>query len=111
MKNQKWFKCKIGFGKDDYISIEEQELPTAIKAQVTGKVAIFKEGTIAGNNIISILPDWNKDMGWNRDYQLESEDYEQIGKEKQLAYKEIISLANEKVKYNIEGREGQKKLT
>jgi len=75
----KYFKVKIGFKDDDFISIDETELRKAMIAQITGKIGIFNEGTIAGNSIISITPDYNKEMGWNRDYKLQGEDYDRIG--------------------------------
>ena len=86
----KHFKVKIGFGNDDFISIDESELRSAIKAQGNGSVAVFKEGTIAGNHIISILPDYNKKMGWNRDYQLVAEDWDYIGKETVNEYRQFL---------------------
>jgi hypothetical protein len=75
----KYFKVQKGYGVDDYISIDETELRKAMIAQVKGQVAIFREGTVSGNSIMSITPDWNRTMGWNRDYKLTGEDYEYIG--------------------------------
>jgi len=77
----KYFKVKIGFGKTDYIRIDETEVAKAIRAQVNGSVALFSEGgSIAGNNILAVLPDWNRVMGYNRDYELNGEDWNEIGK-------------------------------
>lgn len=94
----KYFKVKIGFSNDDFISIEGSELKKAVIAQVTGKVVIFKEGSIAGNSIISVLPDYNKEMGWNRDYKLGAEDYRCIGdkrvEESRLLIENAVNEAN-----------------
>ncbi len=112
----KYFKVKIGFGSDDFISIDETELKTAIKAQITGQIAIFKEGTIAGNNIISITPNWNKVMGFNRDYQLTGEDYKYIGNERVNEYRNCLENTTNEIKGlpprrdNLTLGEGSKKL-
>ena len=74
-----YFKVQISFDKDGYISIDQHELPMAIRAQITGKVGVFREGTISGDKIISITPDYAKMMGWNRGYTLTGEDYKVIG--------------------------------
>ena len=74
----KKYIVKIGFGTSDFITITEAEVPTAIKAQITGKVAVFSEGTVAGNNIISVLPDYHSMMGWNHGYALTAEDFAEI---------------------------------
>lgn len=77
----KYYRVKYGYGKDDFYSVDEDEMPKALAAQITGKVAILKEGTIAGNSIISIKPDYNRLMGYNREYELTSEDYKEIGRQ------------------------------
>jgi hypothetical protein len=71
----KYFKLKT-FG--DSISIDETELARALYAQVTGKVAILKNGSITGNQIFSITPDFHKAMGYNEGYKLTPEDHNDI---------------------------------
>ena len=82
----KHYRVICGYGKDDFISIDETELKKAIMAQGTGRVVLLNEGSIAGNEIKRIVPDYQRDMGWNRDYTLGGEDYEAIGSAKMREY-------------------------
>jgi hypothetical protein len=103
----KYFRVKTGYDKNEFISIDETELPMALRAQVTGRVAIFKEGTISGNHIMSITPDYQRMKGWNRDYQLTGEDYEYIGTKMVDDFR--VFLENVKLK-TISGMEEKKQL-
>lgn len=96
----KYFKIKTGFGKNDVIQIDETEVAQAIRAQINGGVAITKRGTISGSAILSIVPDWNKVMGWKSDYQLTGEDWDEIGEKKQNEYNQFLGAAKDV----IEGR-------
>lgn len=89
----------MGFGDDEYISITREELYKAIKAQINGGVVIFSEGSVDGNKIISITPDWNRALGLKRGYKLQSEDYDRIG----LDMSQEASLAIEEAKNGILG--------
>jgi hypothetical protein len=99
----KYFRIKIGFEPNDYISIDETEYESAVKAQITGKVCITKEGTISGNNIISIKPDWNRVMGFKPDYQLVGEDWDYIGKKRVDEYRSFEHFINTNVQRKLEG--------
>lgn len=85
-----FFKIKIGFGENDFISITENELPMALRAQITGKIAVFSVGSVAGNNIISITPDWNRLLGFNPTYKMQAEDYKRIGDKKVKQVQDIF---------------------
>lgn len=89
----KYYRIKYGYGKDEFYSVDETELPKAIRAQINGTVAIFNEGTIAGNSIMAIMPDFNRAMGYNRDYQLTGEDYAEIGQKRQEEHRLFLENA------------------
>lgn len=73
---KKYFKVCRGWG-EDFISIEEKDLPRAISAQITGDI-LLANGTIAGNKIEMIVPDYHKTMGWNYEYKLTPEDHADV---------------------------------
>jgi hypothetical protein len=75
MEKSKFFRVKVGYGNDDYITIDDTELSKCLRAQFNGSMVICKEGSISGKSIITITPDVNKIMGWNRGYQPTPEDY------------------------------------
>lgn len=74
----KYFRVKYGYGKDDFYSVEESDVARAIKAQGDGSVFVCSEGTISGNNIMAVMPDYNRVLGYNRDYTLTGEDYQEL---------------------------------
>lgn len=87
----KYFKVKLGYGKDDFGIIDETEVEKVISAISTGKMAVLKEGIISGNHIISVLPFFNIEMGWNLDYQPTGEDYVLIGNKRRQEYADFLS--------------------
>ena len=93
------FKVCKGFG-DDFIPIDETELEKAIYAQMTGKVAIFEEGTMAGNYISAIIPDYHASMGWNYGYKLQPEDWNYIRNDLP-DYRNLIEDAKKRVEFLI----------
>ncbi len=89
-----YFKVKTGFGVNDFISIDSDDYPKAVRAQVTGKVALFKNGeTASGSSIQTILPDYGRSLGYKREYQVSHDEvpkkllgeYEKFGKESKQA--------------------------
>jgi len=74
----KYFKVIRGFGQDDYIPIDERELPKAIYAHISGKTVVLENGSINGTHISAIMPDWNRAMGWNPGYKPTAEEHGEI---------------------------------
>lgn len=106
-----YFKVKTGYGAMDFISIDETEIDTAQRAMVTGKVALFKEGTVAGNHISSIVPDWNKELGLSPSYSLNGSDMSAISRARKAEYMERLANASEEIRNQIGGRSDNLKLT
>ena len=75
----KYYKVKLGYNEDDYISISEEELPKAIVLflEGTGR-GLFEDGAIRGQDIIRIKPDWHKLRGWNKSWKMTDADYGDI---------------------------------
>ena len=79
---KKYFRVIYGF-KDDFYSVDEEEMRKALKAQMTQSLVILNEGSIQGSRIVAVKPDYQRMMGWNRDYILTGEDYDYLGKRTQ----------------------------
>lgn len=107
----KHFRVKIGFGKDEFISIDETELRKALIGQIRGRdaVVIFNEGSVTGNSILHVTPDFNRDLGYARDYILNAEDYGQIGAAKVDEYRTLMGNAKTEA-YGQLGAGGDKLL-
>lgn len=74
----KHFKVMRGFGTDDYIPITESELKKAIYAHMTGTNVAFEMGSISGNHISAVVPDFQRTMGWNPSHKLDNDDWTDI---------------------------------
>ena len=93
------FRVKIGYGANDFVSIGQEEYVRAVKAQIKKTVFMPQSGgSISGGSIISVLPDWNKELGYNSDYQLKAEDLQEVPRIRQAKYREFM----EDQKTNIE---------
>lgn len=92
-----YFKVKIGFKDDEFLGVDENEVEIALRAQITGRVAVLKSGTVSGNHIISITPDYQKEMGWAHDYHLTGEDMFEIGNGKVEEYRNFLAEKKGKV--------------
>lgn len=96
------FKVKTGFSETDFIRIDENEVPKAIRAQGMGGVAVFTEGSISGNHIISVTPDWHYELGLNPGAKFESQDWKQIENMREKA-RDVLVLASGKADIKLIG--------
>lgn len=69
---------RIGFNDEQFIPIDEEETLKAISVFMTGGKGTFKNGSISGNQIAGIFPDWHKAKGWNYGYKFLPEDWSEI---------------------------------
>lgn len=102
-----YYRVKFGYGADDFYSVDESEVGRAVKAQGEGTVFTCAEGTISGNNIMAIMPDYNRILGYNRDYRLTGEDYSWIPKGAQKEHQDFL----EETKRQVLGVGDYEKLT
>lgn len=87
---KKYYRVKIGYGKDDFVQIGEEELERALRSQGRGTIALIGGASVAGNHIMAIVPDYQEELGYNRDYVLTGEDYAQIGKKRMREYTDYL---------------------
>ena len=97
----KYYKVVWGYQPEEYIPIDETELEKALYAHISGKVAIFKEGSINGSRISVIAPDVCRAMGWNRGYKLTPEDYEEFDDREGVKYAGYLAEVKDRVNYLI----------
>lgn len=91
-----YFKVKIGYGIEDFISISKDELEKATYAFMTNDKVVFQNGVANGKNIMAISPDYHKTMGWNYGHKMEDLDFAEV-KEKIGDPTRYIALAKQNV--------------
>lgn len=97
MKNLK-IKIITGFRKDQYYSIEAEEAHKAYYLFLNPEErGIFKNGVaLMGSSIQGIEPDYNATMGWNKDHELDGDDYNELkskGIDKEI--RDVLFLAKD----------------
>ena len=98
------FRVKIGFEPNDYLSIGQDEYSKAVRAQINKSVVMFKDhGSISGANIISVLADWNKELGYNNDYQITGEDMNEVPRIRQAQYRDFTQYESKNVERQLQG--------
>ena len=106
-----YFRVKTGYEPSDYISILQSDYSKAVRAQIKKSVVVFGEhGSISGANIISILPDWNKELGYHGDYQVTGEDMEGIPRIRQAQYRDFTTYENVNIERQIQGLPPMEKI-
>ena len=74
-----YYKVKIGYNADDYISIDnELDLQKILYAFMKQKKVMLSDCVLDGKSIIWIKEDWNKEMGWSPTYKLGDDDWLEI---------------------------------
>lgn len=94
------FLVKYGFSRDEVIQIDHTEVEKAIYAHLKGITVAFKNGSVSGDRIIAIVPDFNSELGWGLDHKLDSYDYgdlDRVGLREK--YQSFLSEIKEKVQY------------
>lgn len=105
MKNL-YYKIIFGYDAEDYIEITGEELEKASYAHLKKKDGSYSGGTVSGDKIIAIQPDYHKAMGWNRGYKLGSEDYAEISnKNIDTKHKNYLSTTKDKIYHLIETKQ------
>ena len=76
-------KYKVMLDYKNFIPIGEHELVKAMTAFLQGNGAVFENG--ATDKIHAVLPDFHAIMGYNYGYELQPEDWSEIGMSKECA--------------------------
>lgn len=102
----RYFKVIKGFRTDEFIPIDETELDKAIYAHLTGKVVAFNNGSLNGDSINSVMPDWHRAMDWNYGYAMGADDWNEIrSRGVERKYAGAIGEAKEKVQYLMQSNQ------
>ena len=101
-----YFKIKVGYAEDEYISIDDTELETALDVFINDKKGVFTNGVCRGKDIIAITEDYNKEMGWKPTHKLDADDWEELrSKGIERKYKGAIAEAKNVVQYLTETKQ------
>jgi hypothetical protein len=109
MPKKLYFKAIHGFDAEDYVPIEADELEKAIYAHMTGSKAVFANGSISGNIITVVQPDYHRAMGWNQGYKLGADDFAELRQYGvDTSHQKFMAKTQEKVGYLVsKGRQNE----
>jgi len=76
------YEVRLSFNEDaQNITISKDELPIVMWAFLKDAKAVCKNGAFRGKDIISILPNFNSMLGFNKGYDLTPEDFALIARD------------------------------
>lgn len=93
-----FYKILQGYEHERNITIREDELERAYGLFMLGGRWIFSGGPVDGKNIQTIIEDYHTTMDWNKEYELGTDDYEQLS---QLGVDKKMKLIREKAKEKV----------
>lgn len=95
----RYFRVYIGYGKNDYVVVDEDEIETALYCFLTDNKGVFKNAPIRGKDIITFKPHYHAHTHWNADYEpTHADDFAQIARDCPT-YDGIIEYYTDRVKY------------
>lgn len=102
----RYFRIKIGYGHNEYVSIDETELEKAYGVFLTDGKGVFSGGVVRGQDIIAIQEDWNRAMGYNPEWKLTADDRVEIEKTGVMKqYKGLLAQTSRKVQYLVQNNQ------
>lgn len=96
-----YYRVKTGHRPDEFREIDGDDLEMCLRAQITGKVAFTKRGTISGNAILEIHPDWHRVLGLSRLHPLDSADMRELPREVHDSHLEALAAASQKAQEGV----------
>jgi len=96
----KYFRVDYGFNGNQIIPIDETELEKAIYAHITGKTVVFNNGSVRGDKIIAIAPDFHRELGYGYNHKLDGYDWKDLAPVERK-YAGLIGHTKERVQYLI----------
>jgi hypothetical protein len=101
-----YFKVRIGYAPEDFISIGKDDLEKAQWAFETEAKVVFSDGqSVRGKDIITIVPDYNRMMNWNFNYRITAEDMTDVKRQVGDVTAYITQATNNVHQYLDEGKE------
>lgn len=75
------YEVRLSFNEDGQnVTITKDELPMVMWAFLKDAKVVCKNGAFRGKDIISVLPNFNAIMGWNKGYELTPEDFASVSR-------------------------------